>query len=254
MNTDVEKNAPIIILSHPQMGENIGAAARVMRNFGLVELRLIAPRDGWPNENSTALAAGAFSQMEPVRVFESSLQAVADLQKVFAVTARMRDMEKPVLAPDRAANELYDIGVSGGRTGLLFGAEASGLSNGEVARCDAIVTYPVATDFCSLNLAQAVGVAAYAWRQCFEQKQKQKQQVRALGNPLASKLEIDNMLKHLQTELSAAGFFYPVEKTVVMMQNLQNLYARTSLTSQEVRTLRGVIKALAKGRGPTAGN
>ncbi len=249
MKMHKERKAPVLILSQPQMGENIGSAARVMRNFGFRELRLVSPRDGWPNEKASALAAGAFAKLAPVRVFSTTSAAISDLHMVFAVTARMRDMEKPVFSPLQAMPKLAEVLTNNGRAGLLFGPEASGLENEEIARCDGIITYPVAADFCSLNLAQAVAVAAYAWRAFITQKMPTEPEVRPDENPLASKLEIDNMLEHLQSELSAAGFFFPVEKTTVMMQNLQNLFSRSSLSAQEVRTLRGVIKALSQGRG-----
>ncbi|MBL4616748.1 MAG: RNA methyltransferase [Robiginitomaculum sp.] len=240
---------PVIILSQPQMGENIGATARVMRNFGLLELRIISPRDGWPNEKSTAMAAGAFNLMKPVRVFEDVATAIADLQQVFAVTARRRDMEKPVLFPDKAMEKIHLTSNTGARSGLLFGAEASGLSNTEVGACDGILTYPVASDFGSLNLAQAVAVAAFAWRNSIDTQISDESENLAIGNALATKQELAGMLKHLEGELVSAGFFHPPEKAPVMMQNLQNLFSRAEPTAQEVRTLRGVIKALSAGRG-----
>lgn len=254
MDQNMCKQAPIVILSHPQMGENIGAAARVMRNFGLHELRLIAPRDGWPNEKATAMAAGAFAGMKPVRVFADTQTALGDLQQVFAVTARLRDMEKPVFHPSKAMDILSETQQNGGVTGLLFGAEASGLTNQEVSMCDGIVTYPIAADFSSLNLAQAIAVAAYAWTNASDGLQPYEKKARSLDNPLASKREIEGMLAHLEAELEAAGFFFPVEKQAVMMQNLGNLFARVHLSAQEVRTLRGVIKALSKGRGRKTNN
>ncbi|MCF6293571.1 MAG: RNA methyltransferase [Robiginitomaculum sp.] len=247
--TKVETLQPVIILSQPQMGENIGATARVMRNFGLLELRIISPRDGWPNEKSTAMAAGAFNLMKPVRVFEDTATAIADLQQVFAVTARRRDMEKPVLSPDNAMEKIHAANYAGARSGLLFGPEASGLSNTEVTACDGILTYPVANDFGSLNLAQAVGVAAFAWRNSTDISGLYADENRAADNPLATKQELAAMLKHLEEELLQAEFFHPPEKAPVMMQNLQNLFARAEPTAQETRTLRGVIKALSHGRG-----
>jgi tRNA/rRNA methyltransferase len=240
--------APVVILSHPQMGENIGAAARSMRNFGLNEMWLIAPRDGWPNAKSTAMAAGAFAKMAPVRVFETIEEAVADLQQVYAVTARLRDMEKPVYSPDQAMKHIGVCLAEGGKAGLLFGAEASGLPNEEVANCNGIITYPVAMDFASLNLAQAVAVAAYAWQNCIQGPDLANLNPKP-GVQEASRRELGGMLTQLRTELVRAGFFFPPEKEDLMMQNLQNMFGRGNLTSQEVQTFRGVIKALARGRG-----
>ncbi len=249
MSMDPQNREPIILLSRPQMGENIGAAARVMRNFGLQEMRLIAPRDGWPNDKSTAMAAGAFLSMQPVRVFEDTASALGDLQLVFAVTARLRDMDKPVLSLGQAMEKLHVAGAQNCKTGLLFGAEASGLSNADVARCDGIITYPVASDFRSLNLAQAVAIAAYAWREDDADDVLEERLQTGEVNSLASGQELDGMLEHLRLELDAAGFFYPPEKQTVMMQNLQNMFVRAQLSTQEARTFRGVIKSLSKGRG-----
>ncbi|VAV95145.1 tRNA (cytidine(32)/uridine(32)-2'-O)-methyltransferase [hydrothermal vent metagenome] len=246
MSETAKTTAPVIILSHPQMGENIGAAARVMCNFGLHELRLIAPRDGWPNEKSTTLAAGAFAQMLPVRVFEDSKAAVADLQMVFAVSARIRDMEKPVFSPEQAIQKIKTSSAKPAKTGFLFGAESSGLDNAQVCLCDAVVTYPINADFHSLNLAQAVAVLAYAWRSQGDDENL----ATGKDSAVASKAEMDGMLGQFCTELRNAGFFHPPEKEGLMMQNIQNMMIRCAPTVQEVRTFRGVIKALAKGRGP----
>jgi len=247
MDKTQQQIAPVLILSHPQMGENIGSAARVMANFGLRELRLIAPRDGWPNEKATTLAAGAFAKMAPVRIFDDTISALADLQMVYAVTARIRDMQKPVLAPSAAMNVLRRASADGSKTGLLFGAEASGLSNTQVASCDGVITYPIHPEFRSLNLAQAVAVAAYAWRTSTSDVNKDD---RARLDPLASKQEMQAMQNHLRAELEMAGFFFPPEKADLMMQNLQNMFIRAAPTVQEIRTFRGVIKALSHGRGP----
>ncbi len=244
-----QPNAPVILLSHPQMGENIGAAARVMRNFGLRDLRLIAPRDGWPNEKSTALAAGAFQKMSPIRVFENTPLAISDMQMVFAVTARLRDMEKPVFSPKQAMAHMSDALASGALVGLLFGGEASGLSNEEVAACDGIITYPVHMEFASLNLAQAVGVASYAWQSFYTEGAAGKTPISKEQSGIAQRSELEGMLRQLRQELTDAGFFYPPEKAHVMMQNLQNMFVRNQMTSQEIKTFRGVIKALAHGRG-----
>lgn len=238
---------PVIILSHPQLGQNIGAAARVVRNFGLTKMRLIAPRDGWPNPDATAMAAGAFAQMQPVRVFETAAMAFADLQYVLAVTARLRDMEKPVFDLTGAMEKLSGKARSGARTGLLFGPEASGLDNAEVALCHGILTYDVDEEFSSLNLAMAIGIAVSQWRTLrVTESGDEPQQVKS---PLATGEEMSGMIGHLETELTNASFFYPPEKRELMMQNLRNMFMRADLTHQEVQTFRGVIKALSRMRG-----
>lgn len=241
------QNQPVIILSHPQLGQNIGAAARVVRNFGITEMRLIAPRDGWPNPDATAMAAGAFGKMEPVRVFDTAADAFTDLQYVLAVTARLRDMEKPVFGLSGAMGKINEMAAKGARTGLLFGPEASGLDNAEVALCQGILTYDVDAEFSSLNLAQAIGVAVSHWRTlCVSETTETQWQSES---PLASSADLDGMMGHLQDELTRARFFYPPEKTELMMQNLRNMFMRADLTHQEVQTFRGVIKALARFRG-----
>jgi tRNA/rRNA methyltransferase len=220
------------------MGENIGAAARVMANFGLADLRLVAPRDGWPNEKAEAMAAGALEGPVSAAVFADLDAAIADLTYVVAATARPRHLEKPVLVPGEAAGELRARGAG---TAVLFGAEKSGLPNEAVARADAIVTYPVDSAFPSLNLAQAVGVFAYAWATGAGPAEP-------LARPEpASKKETRDLVDHLLAELEEARFFFPPEKVEMMELNVRAAFDRAGLTSQEVSTLRGAIKALANG-------
>lgn len=235
--------APAIILVNPQMGENIGAAARVMGNFGLADLRLVAPRDGWPNPQADAMAVGS-PVLESARVFETIAEATADLSRVYATTARPRGMEKRVLTGRAAIAEAREALSAGEGTGILFGAERQGLENDAVAGADAILTLPVDPAFKSLNLAQAVAVVAYEW---------------ASGDPVpeaftdmappAPRIEIDRLFEHFETELERAGFFYPPDKTPLMINNLRSALIRARFTDQEARTFRGAIKALAIGRG-----
>lgn len=230
-----------IILVGPQMGENIGAAARVMGNFGLSDLRIVAPRDGWPNPAAETMSAGAFADgVVTPSVFETLEEAVADLNFLLATTARQRGMEKPVYTTMPAVGALKS---HPGKTGVLFGAEKSGLPNEAVVMADAILTYPVNNAFASLNLAQAVGVFAHAFA-AYE------------GTPPpsgvempASREELIGMMQHFEDELDRAGFFFPPEKKEVMVQNLRNAFTRAGWTSQETRTFRGAVKALAIGRG-----
>tara|TARA_B100000678_G_scaffold167195_2_gene139632 strand:+ start:18222 stop:18914 length:693 start_codon:yes stop_codon:yes gene_type:complete len=223
------------------MGENIGAAARVMGNFGLSDLRIVAPRDGWPNPAAETMSAGAFAEgVVTPRLFDSLEEAVSDLTYLLATTARQRGMEKPVFGTARGVQALSN---QQGPTGVLFGAEKSGLPNEAVALCDAILTYPVNSTFASLNLAQAVGVFAHAWADASHEAAPET------GNPPAPREQLIGMMEHFEDELERAGFFFPPEKKDVMIQNLRNAFTRAGWTEQETRTFRGAIKALAIGRG-----
>ena len=235
--------APVFILVRPQMGENIGACARVMGNFGFAEMRLVAPRDGWPNEKAVAMAADS-PVLESVRLFDTVADAVADCQVLYASTGTPRNMVKPTVTARQACARARAEIEAGQRVGVLFGAEKSGLDNADITRADAVLALPVDPDFSSLNLAMACGVIAHEWRAGDPPPEDFKP-----IDDRASQGELDGLYRHLHDELDRAGFFYPPEKTPLMMQNLINLFARASATEQEVRTMRGVIKALAIGRG-----
>lgn len=234
---------PLFILVAPQLGENIGAVARVMGNFGLRDLRLVAPRDGWPNPAAETMSAGALPDVVRVEVFDTVEQALADVSLVLATTARPRGMEKPVLDAAGAVDRLRSAKA---RSAILFGAERTGLPNEAVTLADAIVTLPVDPSFASLNLAQAAGVVAHAWAA-----------VASSGPPAdfggvdtpATREDLIGMMEHFEAELDRAGFFHPEVKRPVMIQNLRNAFTRAGWTEQEVRTFRGAIKALALGRG-----
>ena len=236
---------PVIILHAPQLGENIGAAARVMLNFWLTELRLVSPRDGWPSETAEAMSAGALGQGVEVQVCETLEAAMADLTFTIATTARPRGMEKPVLD---APGAVEAVAARRGRAGVLFGGEKSGLPNEAVALCDAILTYPVNPAFSSLNLAQAVGVFCHQWGASVGLGGKFEGKGEGVGEP-ASREDLIGMFEHFEAELERAGYFYPPEKTPVMVTNLRNALVRAQWTQQEVRTFRGAIKALSLGRG-----
>lgn len=237
--------APIIILHRPQLGENIGSAARVMLNFGLSQLRLVDPRDGWPNPASEPLSAGAFEAGVEVEVFETFEAAIADLGTLLATTARPRGMEKAVV--DAAAGvELIES--RGLKTGIVFGAENHGLPSDVVGHADAILTYPVNPGFASLNLAQAVGVFCASWG-AGQGAVGRWEGEKAGVEPPASKEDLIRMFEHLEEELERAGYFYPPDKTPLMKTNIRNAFIRGDWTEQEVRTFRGAIKALALGRG-----
>lgn len=238
--------APVVILNAPQLAENIGAAARVMANFGLTDLRLVNPRDGWPQERAWASASGADWPLNAARVFESVADSIADLQLVYATTARPRELQLPVLTPRQAARELLTSAQAGHRTGLLFGGERAGLETADIALCQAVVTIPIDPRFRSLNLAQAVAINVYEWRTAFDDALPPAFRE---GPPPATGEALLGFYEHLERELETAGFFHPPEKTPNMIQNLRAALGRARFTDQEVRTLRGVVTALSRGRG-----
>ena len=237
---------PVVILDRSQMAENIGAVARVMANFGLETLRLVAPRDGWPQERAWAMASGADWVLDGVEVFDTVAAAVADLNTVFATTARPRETRQPVRTPRESARVLYDDTASGLKVGLLFGAERAGLETTDIALCHGITTIPIDPRHQSLNLAQAVAINAYEWRTLVLDAPPPN--FREAEPPASGELQL-GMYEHLERELDAAGFFHPPEKFRSMSQNLRVMLGRSGFTAQEVATFRGVITALSKGRG-----
>lgn len=238
----VFRPTPAIILVEPQLGENIGAAARAMANFGLWDLRLVKPRDGWPNERAVAAASKADHVIERVQVFETLAEAVADLNLVLATTARGREMFKPVIGPDAAAERLTAHISAGHRGGILFGRERWGLTNDEIAISDAIVTLPVEPAFASLNIAQAVLVLAYEWRRV-ALSDDPLPITEDLGEP-APRDQVIGLVEQLGEALDRAGFFKSPDKRPGMMNNMHSMFARAGFNAQEVRTLRGVVAAL----------
>jgi tRNA/rRNA methyltransferase len=239
-------DAPAIILSRPQLGENIGAAARAMANFGLSDLRLAAPRSAWPNQKAVAMAAGAAELVESARVFPDVRDAVADLNVIFATTARERGIAREVLTPQEAAKRLRAAAARGERTGILFGNERAGLDNEEISFCDAAITIPTA-EFASLNLAQAVLIASYEWFRAADLTQA----ARIERGPLQRKptrKELLSMFEHLESELLASGFLYPPDKVDGMRRAIRATLHRARLTYQESQTLRGMIVALTRGK------
>jgi tRNA/rRNA methyltransferase len=238
----IYRPSPAIILCEPQLGENVGTTARAMANFGLWDLRLVNPRDGWPNERAIAAASRADHVIDKVRVFATTEEAIADLSMVFATTARQRDMQKPVYGPEEGAQRAIAHIAGGQNAGILFGRERFGLYNEEVALADAIITYPVEAAFASLNIAQAVLLMAYEWRQQYD-----KGEVLPFEgglDPIAPRAELIGMFEHLERTLDRTGFFKTDDKRPTMVANLRAAFSRAQLSTQEIRTLRGVISSI----------
>jgi tRNA/rRNA methyltransferase len=255
--TDRTKSAPdlagpVVILVEPQLGENIGMAARAMGNFALSRLRLVSPRDGWPNIAAQRAAAGADHILEKAELFDTLQAAVTDLDLLFATTARAHDQAKPVVAPEGAAREIVSHIAAGGGAGILFGRERAGLTNEEVALANRIVTFPVNPGFASLNLAQAVLLMGYEWFKLatagelpFAMPERSER---------ASHHQIDAFFENLVRELDEVEFLRPREKRDTMLVNLRNIFTRMEPTKQDMHTLHGVVMAIAEGRkGPAKG-
>ncbi len=231
--------APVFILVRPQLGENIGKAARAMLNFGLTEMRIVNPRDGWPNPSAGPAASGADIVLERARVFNTLAEATADIQNIYATTVRKRGVTKPVLTPVEAANEIVASDVN---SAILFGAERSGLETDEVAVARSIITVPINPDFGSLNLAQAVILCAYEW----SKHQSLESPPKVDLNPPAPQAELDGMIGQLFELLDERGFFFPPERTNATQLTLRNLLTKPGWNSLEIRTLRGVLSAFRK--------
>jgi tRNA/rRNA methyltransferase len=234
-----EADPPIIVLVRPQLGENIGKAARAMLNFGLTEMRLVSPRDGWPNPSAGPAASGADQVLERAAVFESVAEAVGDCAHVYATTVRKRGVTKPVLTPEVAAR---DIATQAGRSAILFGAERSGLETADVALARAIITVPVNPDFSSLNLAQAVILCAYEWSRHRELAMPPREELL----PPAPHEELEGLIAHFGELLETKGYFAPKSRAEATRLTLRNVLTKPGWNHLEVRTLRGVLSALAR--------
>ena len=250
--TGFDLDGPVVILVEPQLGENIGMAARAMGNFALDRLRIVNPRDGWPNVAASRAAAGADHILSRVELFDSLEAAVVDLDLLFATTARAHDQAKPVVGPEAAAREMSAHIGGGGRCGILFGRERAGLTNEEVALANRTVTFPVNPGFASLNLAQAVLLMGYEWfklatadRLPFAMPERSER---------ASQHQMQAFFENLVRELDRVEFLRPAEKRETMLVNLRNIFTRMEPTKQDMHTLHGVIMAIAEGRkGPAKG-
>ena len=237
---------PFIILIEPQLGENIGMVARAMANMGLSRLRLVNPRDGWPNDKAIAASSGAHAILEKAELFENAASAVGDCHYIVAASARVHRQAKPVCGPQEAAQKIKARLKAGQSAALLFGRERNGLEKDEISLAHEILTFPVAEDFPSLNLAQAVLLTGYALRMADEGEGELLPHVTELGSKPATSEETEGLMAHLAGALEQKGYFNPDARAATMKRNLRNIFLRQSLTAQDVQTLHGVIGALDK--------
>jgi cysteinyl-tRNA synthetase/tRNA/rRNA methyltransferase len=239
-------NSPVVILVRPQLADNVGAVARAMANGGLFHLRLVAPRDGWPQERAWRMASGADRVLDQAEVFPDVAAAVADLHHVFATCPRPRHIIKPVLTARGGAAELREITNRGLSAGVLFGPERAGLDNDDMAQADALIRYPLNPAFMSLNLSQAVMVMAYEWWMAADATPPRELMTNETA--VATKAELEGFLGHLIAELDACGFLRNQPKRPGMVRNIRHLFERGEVTEQELRTLHGVVTELSLGR------
>ncbi|MBU2958328.1 RNA methyltransferase [Paracoccus sp. 1_MG-2023] len=235
---------PVIILVRPQMGENIGAAARAMLNFGLTEMRLVEPRDGWPNPKAVAMASGAAGKvLDRAKVYATLAEAMEGIEYAYATTARGRELTKPVFTPETA---MADTRSREGRSAIIFGPERTGLENDDIARANAIVTVPVNPEFPSLNLAQAVLLMGYEYGRDILPPEPNPHGRREDSETPADRVEIERLGDHYEEKLEAAGFFFPETKAASMRLNMRNMWSRLALTRGDIRVLHGVLRQLTR--------
>lgn len=235
---------PAFVLVRPQMGENIGAAARAMWNFGLDRMRVVAPRDGWPNPNATAMASGAGRLLDEAVLSSDLPEAIGDCTFVFATTARQRDLTKPVYTPEQAMRAAVKKIASGDRVAILFGPERAGLENDDIARANAIISVPVNPDFPSLNLAQCVLLTGYEWQR--QRGETVLEPADTVRSERANTQEIEALAEHYEDRLDDAGFFFPETKADSMKVNLRNLWSRMPMTQADVQMLHGIMRQMVR--------
>ena len=240
------KKQPSIILVKPQMGENIGSAARAMLNFGLENMRVVAARDGWPSQSAVATASGAGRVLDQARHFSSFHDAVGDCHFVLATTARGRDLTKPIYDPKKAMKIAFEKISDGQKVGIVFGPERAGLENTEVVRSNALITVPVNPDFSSINLAQTVLLLSYEWFLATDIYEENSSNTRKTS--VASILEIEKLSEQYENELEKIGFFFPEEKATSMKSTLRNIWSRLPLTVSDVRVFHRILRHLLKRR------
>jgi len=239
-----DRPQPRFVLVRPQMGENIGAAARAMWNFGLDRMCLVAPRDGWPNPNAVAMASGAGRLLDEAALVEGTADAVAECHYVFATTARARDMTKPVFSPEQAMQMAAMRIAAGEKVAVLFGPERAGLENDDIARANAIINVPVNPEFASLNLAQCVLLMGYEWQRA---SGKVVPEQNAPGDTQwATRTDVEKLGDHYEGRMQDAGFFFPEHKSAGMRRNLRNFWGRMPLTQADVRMLHGILRQMVR--------
>ena len=238
---------PTFVLTRPQMGENIGAAARAMLNFGLDRMRIIGPRDGWPNPSAVAMASGAGRVLDAATLHADVSDALADCTFVYATTARSRDLTNPVMSPEAAMRDAAARIAAGGHVAVMFGPERAGLENDDIARVNALISVPVNPEYPSLNLAQCVLLVAYEWMRASGDVIHARTEL--AGTDWASGDEVEHLARHFEERLDEAGFFFPGHKSESMRLNLRNMWSRMPLTRVDVQTLHGMLRQMVRWAG-----
>ena len=235
---------PVYVLVRPQMGENIGGAARAMWNFGLDRMRIVSPRDGWPNQKAIAMSSGAGRLLDEAVITDGVAEALDDCTYVFATTARRRELTKPIFTPEEAMNVAREKISKGEKVAVMFGPERAGLENDDIAKANAIISVPVNPEYASLNLAQCVLLTAYEWRR--QTVEVEPQSMELGGTKWASAIEMEKLAEHYESRLDDAGFFYPKAKAEGMKVNLRNLWSRLPLTQADVQMMHGIIRQIVR--------
>ena len=239
---------PTFILTRPQMGENIGAAARAMLNFGLDRMRIVGPRDGWPNPAAAAMASGAGRVLDAATLHADLPDALADCTFVYATTARSRDLTNPIMSPEAAMRDAAARIAAGGHVAVMFGPERAGLENDDIARANALISVPVNPEYPSLNLAQCVLLVAYEWMRASDDVIQLRTEL--AGTDWATGDEVEHLARHFEERLDDAGFFFPLHKSQSMRLNLRNMWSRMPLTRVDVQTLHGMLRQMVRWAGP----
>ena len=239
---------PTFILTRPQMGENIGAAARAMLNFGLDRMRIVGPRDGWPNPAAVAMASGAGRVLDAATLHADVPDALADCTFVYATTARSRDLTNPIMSPEAAMRDAAARIAAGGHVAVMFGPERAGLENDDIARANALISVPVNPEYPSLNLAQCVLLVAYEWMRASDDVIQLRTEL--AGTDWATGDEVEHLARHFEERLDDAGFFFPLHKSQSMRLNLRNMWSRMPLTRVDVQTLHGMLRQMVRWAGP----
>lgn len=235
---------PVIVLVRPQMGENIGGAARAMWNFGLDRMRIVSPRDGWPNQKAIAVSGSAGRLLEEAIITDGVAEALDDCTFVFATTARRRELTKPIYTPEEAMNVAREKMAKGEKIAIMFGPERAGLENEDVAKANAIISVPVNPEYASLNLAQCVLLTSYEWRR--QTVEVEPRSMEMGGSEWASAIEMEKLADHYESRLDDAGFFYPETKSSGMKVNLRNLWSRLPLTRADVQMMHGMLRQMVR--------